>query len=110
MADSEMLAGLRLRRLLAEDGVEMYAYDQDEFARHLYYNRPIEASLEAFRLARATTAEILDRMGEAEWARAGKGAFGGDWGPFTAENWLVVLVEHGHAHAAQIRRAIANAG
>ena len=32
-------------------------YDQDEFARRLYYDRPIEASLERFKAARRATAE-----------------------------------------------------
>ena len=46
-------------------------YDQEEFARRLYYDRPLAASLAAFAAARASTAEILTRMSEAEWRRRG---------------------------------------
>src|SRR5688572_16714015 len=71
LADSEMTSAMRLRLLLAVDGARISGYDQDEFARRLYYDRPIEASLEAFKAARRTTAEILDRMTEDEWRREG---------------------------------------
>ena len=37
----------------------------------LHYDRPIAASLEAFRWARVSTAEILDRLTDEDWARAG---------------------------------------
>ena len=40
----------------------------------LHYDRPIASSLEAFRWARVSTAEILDRLTEDEWARAGRTA------------------------------------
>ena len=42
------------------------------FAKSLYYkDRPIEASLDAFNAARRSTAEILERLTEAEWLREG---------------------------------------
>jgi len=48
MADSEMTSAIRLRRLLAEDEPTIAGYDQEEFARRLFYGeRPIEASIEA---------------------------------------------------------------
>src|SRR5438876_462204 len=71
LADSEMTSAIRLRRLLAEDRPHIVAYDEAEFARKLHYDRPIGASLEAFKLARVTTAEILARMTDAEWKREG---------------------------------------
>src|SRR4051794_21338666 len=69
LADSEMTSAIRLRLLLAADRPEIQGYDQDVFSRRLYYDRPIEASMEAFKAARRTTAEILDRMTEVEWQR-----------------------------------------
>src|SRR5438128_1075931 len=71
LADSEMTSAIRLRLLLATDRPQILGYDQEEFARRLYYDRSIEASLDAFKAARRTTAEILDRMSEADWAREG---------------------------------------
>ena len=102
LADSEMTSALRLRRLIAEDRPTIQGYDQDEFSRRLYYDRPIQASLDAFRAARQTTAEILDRMTDTEWAREGTHS---ESGRYTVERWLEIYAEHAHNHADQIRRA-----
>ena len=47
------------------------AYDQEEFARRLHYERPHEASLELFRYARMATAELLECLQPADWLREG---------------------------------------
>lgn len=106
LADSEMTSAIRLRRLIAEDRPTIQGYDQEDFARRLYYNRPIQASLDAFRLARETTAQILERMTEAEWAREGTHS---ESGRYTVERWLEIYADHAHNHADQIRRARASA-
>ena len=62
LADSEMTSAIRLRRLVAEDNPTIVGYDQETFAVRLHYDRPIASSLEAFRWARVSTAEILDRL------------------------------------------------
>jgi len=102
LADSEMTSAIRLRRLLAEDEPTIVGYDQEEFARRLHYDRPIASSLEAFRWARVTTAEILDRMTDADWQRAGTHS---ETGAYPVTRWLEIYAEHAHQHAAQIRRA-----
>jgi hypothetical protein len=56
LADSEVTAAVRLRLLLAEDRPTIHGYDQDEFARRLYYDRPHEVSLELFQIVRQSTA------------------------------------------------------
>jgi hypothetical protein len=106
LADSEMTSAIRLRRLLAEDRPMIHGYDQEEYARRLHYDRPIQASLDAFRAARQTTAEILDRLTETEWTREGTHS---DSGRYTVERWLEIYAEHAHNHADQIRRARAAA-
>src|SRR5438034_560714 len=60
LADSEMTAGVRLRVLLATDNPRIVGFDQDEFARRLHYDRPMEASLELFKAVRRSTAELLE--------------------------------------------------
>ena len=102
LADSEMTSAIRLRLLIATDTPAISGYDQEEFARRLYYDRPIEASVEAFKSARRTTAEILDRMTEAEWAREGTHS---EHGRYTVERWLEIYAAHAHNHAEQIRVA-----
>jgi DinB superfamily len=102
LADSEMTSAIRLRRLLAEDRPVIVGYDQEEFARKLHYDRPIGASLEALKAARATTGAILDRMADDEWAREGTHT---ESGRYTVLQWLQIYAEHAHNHAAQIRVA-----
>lgn len=105
LADSEMTSAIRLRRLIAEENPTIVGYDQEAFAVRLKYDRPIASSLEAFRWARVSTAEILDQLTDDEWARAGTHS---DSGPYTVERWLEIYAEHAVKHAAQIRRARAS--
>jgi hypothetical protein len=105
LADSEMTSAIRLRRLLAEENATIVGYDQEAFARTLHYGRPIAASLEAFRWARVSTAEILDQMSDEEWGRVGTH---NEIGPYPVERWLEIYAEHAEKHAGQIRRAIAS--
>ena len=102
LADSEMTSAIRLRRLLAEDEPVIAGYDEAEFARRLFYDREIEPSLAAFRGARESSAAILDRLSEREWARRGTHTESGAYG---VETWLEIYAAHAHDHAEQIRRA-----
>ena len=106
LADSEMTSAIRLRLLIASPSPAIMGYDQEEFARRLYYDRPIEHSLLALNAARRTTAEILDRLTDAEWQREGTHS---EIGPYSVETWLTYYADHAHAHAAQIKRARASA-
>jgi hypothetical protein len=102
LADSETTAGIRLRRLLAEDRPEIKGYDQDEFARRLHYDRPHESSLQLFKAVRESTAELLERMQPADWVREGTHS---EAGRYTPETWLTIYAAHAHNHALQIRAA-----
>jgi hypothetical protein len=102
LADSEMIAAARLRYLLGQDRPTIQGYDQDEFARRLYYDRPYEVSLELFRLVRESTVEILGRLTPAEWIREGTHT---EVGPYGVERWLKTYADHAHKHATQIRVA-----
>jgi hypothetical protein len=102
LADSEMTSAIRLRLLLAQDRPHIAGYDQDEFARRLCYDRPYEASLEAFKAARDCTAQILDRLTPEQWLREGTHS---EIGPYSVERWLEIYSRHAHDHAAQILRA-----
>jgi hypothetical protein len=102
LADSEMTSAVRLRLLVAEDHAEIRAYDQELFARTLHYDRPIVNSMLAFQAARATSAELLDRLSEAQWAKAGTHP---EHGRYSVERWLEIYAAHAHNHAGQIARA-----
>lgn len=105
LADSEMTSAIRLRRLIAEDRPMIYGYDQDEFARVLYYNRPIAPSLAAFAAARAATVPLLRMLTDEQWARAGTHS---EDGAYSVESWLETYADHAHDHADQIREARAS--
>jgi hypothetical protein len=102
LADSEMRSALRLRQLLAEEQPVLQGYDEAAYAERLRYNeRAIAPALEAFRAARATTAQLLAALSEDDWHRAGTHT---ETGRYTTEDWLKIYAAHAHNHAAQIRR------
>ncbi len=102
LADSEMTSALRLRRLIAEDRPVIVGYDQEDYARKLFYDRPVDASLAGFKAARDTTAQILRRLTAEDWQREGTHT---ESGRYTVDDWLGIYGVHAHDHADQIRRA-----
>ncbi|MGH2534584.1 MAG: DinB family protein [Thermomicrobiales bacterium] len=106
LADSEMRSALRLRELLVADRPTITAYDQEEYARVLHYDRPIAPSLAAFRAARDCTVPLLHRMTPEDWSREGAHV---ESGSYRVEDWLRIYAAHAHDHADQIRRARAAA-
>jgi hypothetical protein len=102
LGDSESTSAFRLRKLLVEDNAIIEGYDQDQFATRLHYNERDETpALEAFRVARETTLQLLNSMSEEDWQRVGTHT---ESGRYTTENWLTIYANHAHNHAAQIRR------
>jgi hypothetical protein len=102
LADSESTAAIRLRKLLVEDSPTIEGYDEAKFAVRLKYNeREIEPALDAFRAARATTAQLLNLISEDDWRREGYHSESGKYG---AEEWLRIYAAHAHDHAGQIRK------
>ena len=102
LADSEMTSAIRLRKLLAEEFPVIQAYDQDRYAEVLrYQERPIQPSLEAFRYARESTAQLFDHMTEADWRKLG---WHSEAGSYHTETWLEIYAKHAHGHAEQIER------
>ena len=102
LADSEMTSAIRIRRLLVEDKPVIAGYDEALYATRLLYNeRDIAPALEAFRAARSTTVQLLERMTDADWQREGTHS---DSGRYGTEDWLRIYAAHAHDHAGQIRR------
>jgi DinB family protein len=102
LADSEMTSAIRLRKLLAEEHPVIQGYDQERFAEVLHYQeRPIEPSLQAFRYARESTAQLFEHMTEADWRKLG---WHTEAGSYHTERWLEIYAAHAHGHAEQIER------
>jgi hypothetical protein len=96
------MSTIRLRRLLAEDEPLIDAYDETEFARRLHYERAVDASLAVFGAVRVANLDLLERLTDEEWVRAGTHS---EDGPYSVERWLQIYADHAHDHADQIRRA-----
>jgi hypothetical protein len=102
LADSEMTSAIRIRKLLAEPFPVIQAYDQERFAELMHYQeRPIEPSLQAFRYARESTAQLFEHMSEADWRKLG---WHSEAGSYHTERWLEIYAAHAHGHAGQIER------
>jgi hypothetical protein len=102
LADSEAMAYIRLRRLVAEDEPLIAGYDEPEWARRLHYDRPIASSIAVLGAVRAASLELLERLTDAEWSRAGTHS---DSGAYAVVDWLRIYADHSHQHADQIRAA-----
>jgi hypothetical protein len=102
LADSEAMAYIRLRRLVAEDDPLIQGYDEPEWARRLHYDRPVEPSLTVLKGVRAASLDLLRALTPEEWERTGTHS---ESGTYTVDTWLGIYAEHSHEHADQIRRA-----
>ena len=102
LADSESMAYIRLRRLVAEDDPLINGYDEPEWARRLHYDRPIEPSVAVLRAVRASSQQLLTSLTADEWARTGTHSEGG---VYSVDRWLAIYAAHSHDHADQIHRA-----
>jgi len=102
LADSEAMAYIRLRRLIAEDEPMIQGYDEPEWARRLHYDRPIGSSLAVLRAVREASLALLERLTPAEWVRRGMHSESGE---YTVDDWLRIYATHSHDHANQIRAA-----
>ena len=102
LADSESMAYIRLRRLIAEDFPAIAGYDEPEWARRLHYDRPIASAVSVVVAVRAATLELLRQLTPDEWTRRG---LHGESGAYGVEEWLRIYADHPHDHAAQIRAA-----
>lgn len=102
LADSESMAYIRVRRLIAEDEPVISGYDEPEWARRLHYDRPIEPSLAVLRAVRAASLQLLTSLTPGEWTRTGSHS---ESGAYSVDRWLTIYAEHSHEHADQIRLA-----
>jgi DinB superfamily len=72
LMDSDLIGSDRMKRVIAEENPPLVAYDETAFAKRLGYDQQ-DAGLacEVFRLNRRMTADLLRRLPDAAFARAG---------------------------------------
>jgi DinB superfamily len=101
LADSEMVAGGRLRQIIAEDHPRIQAYDQNAWAANLdYAKRKTSQALETFRRIRGENYELLKDLPPATFEREGIHT---ERGQLSLKYLLQLMAEHAENHAAQLR-------
>jgi DinB superfamily len=101
LADAEMVAGSRLRRIIAEDHPSLEAYDQDAWAVNLdYARRKTSQALETFRRIRGENYELLKDLPATTFEREGLHS---ERGTMSLKALLQIMAEHAENHAAQLR-------
>lgn len=101
LGDSEMIAAVAFRLMIATNDTPMIRYDADHLQRTLGEDRPVTDSLEAFRHVRRATLPLLEAMTDEEWAHV---AHRPDGSQITCETMLTWYGPHAHKHAEQILR------
>ncbi len=104
LADSELVWGYRLRKVLAEDRPTLAGYDQDRWADRLGYadTDPVRA-LDVFATLRAANLALLRAASEADLDRVGVHAERGDE---SVRHIIRLYAGHDLVHRNQIERIV----
>lgn len=102
LADTEVVYGYRMRKILADPGAAISGYDQDAWARALRYrDASVEQALAQVRALRASNVSLMRSLSEAEWDRAGLHS---ERGPESVRQIAKLIAAHDLVHRAQIAR------
>jgi hypothetical protein len=108
LADSEIVWGYRLRRVIAEDRPPIQGYDQDRWADGLHYDRAdVAESLAELRAMRAGHLRLLRPLGPAERKRVGVHS---ERGEESVEHMMRMYAGHDTLHLRQLERIRAALG
>jgi len=102
ITDSEANSFVRLRRLIADAGSGVMAYDENAWAQRLdYHGQSPDDALELFRWLRHNSYVLLKSLPEAAWTHTIQHP---ENGPMTMDDWLEVYARHITDHVAQMAR------
>lgn len=100
LADAEVLAGERFRRIVADSNPPIQPLAQVDWAAHLRYaERDPDVALATFRALRAANAEILRLVPAEAWERTGIHTL---IGPTSLRDQVQSFADHTEEHIAQI--------
>ncbi len=100
ITDSEANSYIRARRLIAEPGQPLMAYDENAWAANLNYQHlDTGEAIELFRWLRANTYALLETLPEETWAHSG---FHPENGDTTLDDWLDTYARHVPEHVEQM--------
>lgn len=102
LADAEIAAAWRFRRLIADPSPTLESFDEKLWAGNLAYDRRLPAdSLKLFLALRSSNYDLLVQMKAEDFEKAGTHA---ERGRVTLQDMIRINVEHTENHAAQIRK------
>ncbi len=92
IADSEANSYIRCRRLIAEPGEQLMAYDENAWSRSLFYSDQGEDdALALFRLLRSQTYALIRSVPDDAWSNTCQHPENGD---MSLDDWLEVYESH----------------
>jgi hypothetical protein len=101
LADTEIVVGMRMRQIVAEDKPLLVPFDQDAWAANLGYEQADAFdSLARFRSVREDTARLLESLPAEAFARVGVHP---ERGTKPLLEWVALFSGHVETHANQIR-------
>jgi hypothetical protein len=102
LADAELVASTRFRRVIAEDNPALPGYDQEAWAERLNYaKRKTSESVDMFRRLRAECYELLKDLAPETFERTGTHS---EAGPITLRQLVERMALHAESHARQIQQ------
>ena len=102
LADTELVAGFRLRMILAHDRPVLTAYDQDLWATRLHYDGSTpEENLQRFTALRNANVRLFAGATAEELARVG---LHGERGEESVDRLMRLAAGHDRAHLKQLAR------
>jgi len=101
LTDTEIVVGMRLRQMIAEDRPLMAVFDQDLWADHLRYNAcDVFDSARKFRILRDDMSDVLTPLPAGAFERVGLHP---ERGSCTLGEWVSRFGTHVEKHAGQIQ-------
>lgn len=99
--DAEWAHGFRIRKAIAEPGGRFQAYDQDRWAKHLYYDKADwKQKLDLFEALRGSHVSLLQSLSAREWQLFG---IHEERGKETVERMIQMLAGHDVNHLTQMK-------
>ncbi|MFL5447032.1 MAG: DinB family protein [Gemmatimonadales bacterium] len=107
LADSDLVAGYRIRMVVAENSPRLQGYDQDRWATEFQYDQvPLAAALDQLRSLRIANLRLWSRLTPDQLQRVG---IHSERGPESAGHILRLMGAHDLVHRRQIDRILASA-
>jgi hypothetical protein len=105
LSDAELVVGYRIRMILGAPGTPIQAFDQDDWAVALHYQkRGIRDSLTQFRALRDANLRLLKTLSPTQWKQYGMHS---ERGQESIELIVQMMAGHDRNHLGQIERIIA---